>query len=125
MEFPDPTDRRPTGVEPFDHSDFAHVLEYQAVAASMDALVRSLRSVDVMRGQADWLRSLAQIGAAVPFADMCSKCRATVYPCAGRITPGTSDDAMTGDALKALHRCGCGETWTCGWATTAPDLIGD
>jgi len=111
-----PTPGNPTGVASFDLSELARLDGFQALAATLDGMTRTLAASDARLDQEAWLRAVADIASALPFADCCDRCSTLTYP--GTVEVGEPDGGG-GSMLQASYWCPpCGHGWTCSWGTS-------
>jgi DNA-directed RNA polymerase subunit M/transcription elongation factor TFIIS len=120
-----PTTDNITGVESYDHSELAALLEYEVARLALDQLVKALERHEVdltarssyPSAQGAWLQVVTQMAASLPYADECPACSCGDQ--GGLHWPYQT--TVDGDWLTGRYRCGhCGHRWSCGYAVNAP-----
>ncbi len=106
----------PAGIRTFDNQSLARLPEYQLAAAALNDLVQAINKADIGLTQDQWLQAVHDLTTAIPFMDMCSRCRDSLHAQAPAATH------IKGGWIKAAYLCHtCGHVWTCGWSTDAPN----
>ncbi|MEU1679283.1 hypothetical protein ABZ422_09375 [Micromonospora zamorensis] len=115
------TKANPAGVRPYDHTLFAPAIrEHQAAAEALNELIFAMRRSDEHTGakpqtQAEWLTAVADLAAAIPYADSCQRCPDDKTWLNVPLRAEIENGWLTGHYL-----CHNGHRWTCGWSVSSP-----
>lgn len=98
----------PSGLTHYDHDPIAALPEYRAAVDTVRALATAIRRHDIDIPVDDFLAMLADIGAALPYADGCPQCK-------HRLNPPHHVD-VDDQGAHCLYRCpSCDHRWRCAW----------
>lgn len=109
----------PAHVRPFDNAVLGALPEYNKAAEALNELIHAMNRNEAGITQAQWLTAVRDLTAAIPFMDMCNRCRNYEHPAAPMAAEINDDGWMV--AYYCCHTCSY--RWTCGWATSAPDYV--
>lgn len=110
------THLNPAGLTHYDHGDTAALPEYRAAVDAVRELFRAIQRHGIDMAVDDWLSMLADLGAALPYADNCPRCSDRVT----RLYPPHRVD-VDDQGAHCLYRCpNCDHRWRCGWDLRSP-----
>lgn len=109
------THLNPAGLRHYNHADTAALPEYRTAVDAARRLAAAINTHNIPLTVDDWLTMLADIGAALPYADNCPTCGHHHNP------PHRVD--VDDQGAHCLYRCPrCDHRWRCGWDLRSPHV---